>query len=401
MEGTWLCKGIKQKVGVDKMLNKLCRYVRRCIIILIKWVMPVFPIKKDQICFMNFYGRGFGDNPKYICEELHRQYPELKLYWLSNKEDGIPQYVKYVRFRSLKSYYILATARVWVDNVRFSKGVHKKSGQYYIQTWHASHSQKRLEHEAEDKIGKLYIRQAKRDGKITDLMISNSKMQSEDFRNNFWYKGEIMECGAPRNDFLISNKNNTFVATEIKRKLGILDDRKIILFAPTFRDNEDNSYYALDFKLLKQAAEKHYNQQCVVLVRWHPNVADRTQNIKFVNGVINVSEWPDMQELILICDLLITDYSSSIFDAMIIDKEVVIYAPDLEEYNQTRGLRDFFWKLPFPIYETQQIMFDELPTYHSDVNLIERFQDWYGSYDKGNASSTVAQRIGNVIQRSL
>ncbi len=100
-------------------------------------IFRIFPIKKNKVVVINFYGNGYGDNPKYICEELIKTHEELDVIWLVNKMDDVfPNQIRKVKYKSIKAIYEMATAKIWIDNARKRKYVIKRNGQYYIQTWH-------------------------------------------------------------------------------------------------------------------------------------------------------------------------------------------------------------------------------------------------------------------------
>ena len=376
-------------------------YIERFFIKIIRQVFFLFPVKANRCVFMNFAGRGYGDNPKYITEYLLKQKKDLEIIWLTNsRPEEFPADVTIIKYGTLRAYYMLGTAKIWVDNVRYLKGIKKKRSQIYIQTWHASFSQKKLEKEAEPLLGVAYVRAAKKDGKIANVMLSNSKLQSQDFKENFWFKGKILECGYPRNDILINNSKNSLFIENIKKKMNLPLDYKIVLFAPTFRDSDDMSNYILDFDKISKIVSKHYGKRTIVLVRLHPNVAKKSDELRYSPNVINASNYPDMQELLLLADLLITDYSTSIFDIMLINHEVIIYAKDIEEYNISRGLKSIFWELPFPLAESDDQLYHILnqPGQYNDREKVEQFKHMYGTFDDGNGSKMVGDYIITLIQ---
>lgn len=378
---------------------KIVSIIERILLKTIRQLFYFCKVKNNRVVFMNFAGRGYGDSPKYITEYLLKNYSNLDLVWITYEDQYFPQGVRSVKYGTLKAYYMLGTAHVWVDNVRYSKGIKKKKSQFYLQTWHASFSQKKLEKEAEDLIGRNYVKQAKNDGKIVNLMLSNSLLQTKDFRTNFWYDGEIMECGYPRNDVLLKESNNYKKIEIIKQNLEIKKDDKVVLFAPTFRDSNDLSNYILDYEELRNSVSVHYGSHAVVLVRLHPNVARIANGLNYGNGIINVTGYPDMQELLLISDLLITDYSSSIFDMMLINKDIIVYATDVQEYHKKRGLKELFWKLPFPLFQNEKDMYKFIRETDciNEIQKVEEFKKMYGSFDDGLGSKTASEKIYSII----
>ena len=165
--------------------------------------LPIFKINNKKIVFDNFNGKGFGCNPKYIATELIKENVDCDMVWLVNDMNTeMPKEIRKVKYGSFKSYYELTTAKIWIDNVRNYKGIPKKKKQFYIQTWHASIGFKKCEADIEKLLPEQYVKEAKNDGQITDLMISDSNFVTNVFKSAFWYNGKIEQIGLPRNDIL-------------------------------------------------------------------------------------------------------------------------------------------------------------------------------------------------------
>ena len=147
--------------------------------------LNLFPIQSNKIMFDNFGGRGLGDNPKYILEELVSRENNLDLVWVSkNREIPVPKGVRVVKYGSFSSFYEWLTARVWVDNIRNSDRPWKRKGQIYLQTWHGSDGVKLIEKSVAGSLKKTYLRMAKYDGKITDGIVSSRHFQTLGMQNN-------------------------------------------------------------------------------------------------------------------------------------------------------------------------------------------------------------------------
>ncbi|MBO4853858.1 MAG: CDP-glycerol glycerophosphotransferase family protein [Oscillospiraceae bacterium] len=361
----------------------------------VRYTLSFLHVRRDKVVFLNFAGKGYGDNPKYICQTLLERRVGLRLIWLTDDPAGsFPPGVTPVKYRSLRSYWELATARVWVDNARIDKGIRKKPSQFYIQTWHASFSLKKIEMDAQDKLPAHYVADAKRDGAITDLLISNSAFQTEEFRRCFWYGGEILECGYPRNDVLIRHKDDAAFRQQIRETLGVASEKYLVLYAPTFRDNNDIRPFMIDFERFRKSCAAAVNRDAVLLIRLHPNIEKWAAEITYSPQIINASHYPDMQELLLAADLLVTDYSTSIFDFAILGKPVILYASDIAQYDAARGLKPIFYRLPFPLAETEdtlnEVVFSGIGR---KQEAVEEFMGAYGSFDEGHAGEIIAQRI--------
>ena len=374
------------KLSLSKIKNKV-----------IFSLMSIFPIKRNKIVFSNFLGRGYGCNCKYICNKLLEKKEEYDIVWLVSSDNiCLPEGVRPVRIFSLRYYYELATSRIWVDNCRKSFGTFKRNGQYYIQTWHGDMPLKKIEADAITKLTPEYVCQAKRDSEMADLFVSGSRFTSNLYRNAFWYDGEIAEIGMPRMEILLKNNKNT--KKEIKEQLGIDENTKIVFYVPTFRKNssKDNiDVYKLEWCSILRVIEQKFQGNWIGMIRLHPNIANLSQYLDLPTSVIDVTNFPDMQELLLISDLCITDYSSCMFEFAMTYKGVFLYVPDFEEYRKDRDVYFSLEETPFDIaYNTAElesniIRFDT-SLYQSNLNAF--FKE-HGVVINENSASVLVNRI--------
>lgn len=379
-------------------MNLILRILKR-----IFWIICFFlPVKSKKIVFQSYYGRGYGDNPKYIADALIDSKEKLDLVWVvSGKESYVfPKEIRTVTFRSFRYIYEMSTAKVWVDNSRKEYCL-KKKNQYYMQTWHGGLGMKKVENMVPDKLSSEYLRMAKRDAAQCDVMLSSCDTLTKDYRNYFWYpQGEIIQKGLPRNDRLLSFTDGD--KARIKNSLDIKDDVKLLLYAPTFRENHDLSVYDIDYKRCKAALEEKFGGQWKILLRLHPNVFKLSDNIEYdKNVLINASYYPDMQELYMIADMLITDYSSVIFDFLLIEKPSLLYASDVSKYKVERDYYFDFNELPFKLCENNSQLSDAILTFNEEdyKKAIKAFKELHGFCDSSNASDYAAQWILNKIKQ--
>ena len=225
----------------------------------------LLPIQNNKIVFVSHYGRGYSDNPKYVAEGLLGTGAKMKYVWIANDEKnaGVPEGFITAPMNSFRYIYHMSTAKFWVDNAR-KYWCLKKKDQKYIQCWHGGFGLKKIEKDAFDRLEPDYQRMALLDASLTDLMVSNSKTLTKLYRDAFWYeKGEILECGLPRNDRLFSYTDED--VKTIKEKLDIPQEKKIALYAPTFRQSKTLSVY--DFF-------KQINAKKVLIVTNRPAIAN-------------------------------------------------------------------------------------------------------------------------------
>lgn len=354
----------------------------------------LFPIKKNKILFINFNGRGYGCNPKYIAEEILSRNLDFDLVWpVNNMSDTFPQGIRKVEYRpNIKYFYEVATAKVIVTNVKNDLGLFKKRGQYIIQTWHGPMGFKRCEGDALDTLSPSYIKESKHNSKQTDLFISNSRELSNYYRTAFWCECEIMECGFPRNDIFFRDSNS--VNAKVREFFGIDKNSKIVMYAPTFRDDDSTDAYRLDTERLLSAFNKQ-GGNWVLLIRMHPNAAKHSDVFKYGDKVINATLYPDMQELLFVIDALITDFSSTVCEMALMKKANYLYAVDLEEYNALRGLQPAFSKMPYKFNTTMDNLIKTVSedTAENIVKNAEKFVTDFGFTDNGTASKQIVDKI--------
>ena len=363
-------------------------------------VLGMLPVRRGKIVFANFLGRGMGGSPKYIAEEILREKLPYDLVWLVEDTNAtFPEGIRPVKMFSFRGRYELATAHVIVNNVKHKLPFKKKAkGQYYIQTWHGDFALKFIEKEVEDKLDPLYVYESQADSKETDLILSGSRQFTEIARDAFWYDGEIFECGVPCNDPLF-NKSHT-AREKVLALFGAPESTGIILYAPTFRDGEDNSFELPDFEAVVHRLEVLSGQPWILLVRFHPLDQGQLAKVHFSEKVLNGSPYPDSQDLTKAADLLITDYSSIMYDFILQYKKGIIFAPDVQRYERTRGLRGLFWEVPYPIAQSQAELLQSLDRLFEPefpVRVKDFLQNKVHSFDDGHASERVVERIKNVI----
>lgn len=359
-----------------------------------------FPIKRGRILFENFFGQGYGDNPKYIAQELLNQKIEnIELIWLvrKDKQKSIPKEIRQVRRGSLKELYYLSTSQVWIDNSRKHNGVIKKKGQFYIQTWHGGIALKKIENDVITQLDKAYVVAAKSDSKMIDVLLSGNLFFTNIFRECFWYNGRILNCGLPRTDIFFE-KHNIYVE-KVSKFYHIDKKQKIALYAPTFRDGIPDYKYGIDFMDLLEELEGKWNNEWIALVRLHPNAKSGKNGIMYSDRIIDATTYPDINHLIIACDLLVTDYSSCMFDALYAKKDVILYVPDKKEYLEKRGTYFEIDKLPFALTTNMQELSKAIREYDHN-ELMQKgngFLNEIGSVEKGNASKEVVKLIREKI----
>ena len=368
---------------------KICNYCR---------FLWLFPIQKNKIVFCNFFGNGYGDSPKYIAEKLIEKNTDCRIVWLLKKEltgkAVFPEKIKPVRYGSFRSLYELATAGVWVDNSRKAFLPPKRKGQFYIQTWHSPLRLKKIEKDACENLSSTYIERGKIDSENCDLMTAGNDFGFEIYRNSFWYNGEIVKEGTPRCDIFF--KDNSKIRNKINQYFGLSPDEKLVLYAPTFRSSSDLKSCIPDFGLIINTLEKKYGGKWKMLVRFHPKTDVSFLFSDYGPFVLNASEYDDIQELLAVSEILITDYSSSMFDMLIAGKQCFLFTPDLAAYRENeRGLYFEPEQLPFQVSMSTEELIRNIINSCQDEYLekVKNFSRLVNMYEKGLASEFLVERI--------
>jgi len=356
-------------------------------------------IEPTKIVVTSHHGTGYGCNPKYITEELLKaDDTRLDIVWLLKEYDStMPSCIRQVKYGSRNAMKELATARVWIDNCRIRRHVRKRKGQYYIQAWHGGTPLKLIEKDAEDSLSKLYLYGAKRDGREADLMYANSDFMFDLIRNKFWYTGEIIRCGLPRNAPLFVD------AAPIKERVyeafNIDPEYQLCLYAPTFRDSHSLEPYVFDYARCCQALSERFGGKFAFAMRLHPNVAYLCKQYSDAN-VIDVSSYGDAQELLVAADVLISDYSSITEDYALTGKPGYLYAPDFEDYMQERNMYFPLEKSAFPVAYDEGALLRNIANVTAEE--LEKKRTAYfkmiGMQDDGKGAERIAGIVLDVIK---
>jgi CDP-glycerol glycerophosphotransferase len=296
-------------------------------------------------------------------------------------------------------YREMATAAVWVDNARKAADIVKRKDQYYIQTWHGMVALKQIEKDAQNSLSVGYLDDAKNDSKMADLILSGCGFFTKLCRRAFWYDGEILECGSPRLDVLFQLSEEKL--RSVKAQLGIGEGKKVILYAPTFRANGNTGCYIQNYEQILSALKEKTGEDWVFAVRLHPNVANKAGFIAYSDRLINATVYPDLYELIPMADIVISDYSSLMFDSALIRKPVFLYATDIAEYTADRNFYFDIEKLPFPLARSSQELLENMLNCNEKEYLaaVDNFNESLDYYENGTASETVANKIMEVLSK--
>lgn len=360
--------------------------------------------KDNWIVFESFIGRNCSGQPKYIYEYLQKNYGgRFKYIWvLNDKKTKIDGKCKKVKRLGLKYYYYMTRSKYWINNARQPIDYPKRASQVMLETWHGT-PLKKLFFDMDDVHSEdpNYKANVYKQSRQWDYLLSDNPFSTEKFQSCFMFdKEKILEFGYPANDPLY-DKSIEEKAQVLKEKLCIPKNKKVLLYAPTWRD--DNAYgdgeykyeSALDFLRLKQEIGNEY----VLLLRTHYWVVDRMELNGLSDFVINVSDYDDITDLYLVSDICMTDYSSVFFDYANLKRPILFFMYDLEKYRDV--LRGFYLDiekdLPGPILKTNDEVLEAIKNIDS-VNKdygtkYEKFYNRFCSIDDGNAAKRVCEKV--------
>jgi CDP-glycerol glycerophosphotransferase len=358
---------------------------------------------RDSVVFVSWKGKQCGDNPLGIADELRRRGDDREHIWVVNDWSvPAPENSRAVLYGTEDYFEALARSRYIVSNDDMQAIYHKREGQVYVQTWHGTPLKKiGFDIERPQFIsGTSYFDQLASDVAKWDLLLSPNPFSTQIMRRAFRYDGEICESGYPRNDLLCSGDAER-VAARVRRRLGLPDGKRVVLYAPTWRDNQyyASGRYRFDFRLDLERAWQQLGDEHVLLFRGHHHMADDVPEGTRPGFARNVTMYPDISELFLVSDVLVTDYSSVMFDFAATGRPMIFFTYDLEQYRDSlRGFYfDFAADAPGPLLATS----DEVLAAIGNIDSVaaghraayRKFTGKFCPLDDGKAGSRACDRI--------
>ena len=353
-------------------------------------------IQKNKVVFWA-YSNSFTCNPKYIALKLIELTDKLDIVWVSDRQieydkklEGKIRFVHGIE-NSVKE---LSTARVIVSNERMNYWMYRKflkrEGQYIINTWHGSLGIKKTGQDRND-LTKEEIDILKIDSKAVDYIVSNSDYSDSLYKRIFFNNGELIKTGLPRNDIFFREKNN-----KVHNYYSVPDEVRFVLYAPTWREIVSEDCININPDIVVEALEKKFGGKWLFLIRKHH--FSKHNEINY-DGIIDVTLYQDIQEIMMESDALITDYSSCIYDFILTGKPGFIYATDRKEYEESRGLYYPLDKTPFPVSENMSELLNSILGFNEKEyqQNVKSFLREKGCMDDGHASERMALLINGLV----
>jgi len=373
-------------------------------------VAGYLPANPKLLMFESFQGKQYSCNPKAIYEYMLVHHPNYKMYWCIDKdyaENFDEKDLKLVRRYSFKWLLILGFSKYWIINSRMPTKIPKPRHTTYIQTWHGTPLKKLVfdmeEVHMPNTTTEVYKANFYQESRNWDYLVSPNSYSSEIFKRAFCFKKKILEYGYPRNDILY-NRNNKIYIEQLKRKLDIPLNRKVILYAPTWRDNQfyKTGQYKFELPLDLSDLQQKYGEEYIVLLRMHYLVMEHFDLSSYEGFAYDFSQKVDINELYLVSDLLITDYSSAFFDYVNLRRPMIFYTYDIEEYRDT--LRGFYFDIekeaPGPIVKSMQELNDALEEFKAHGKYLaseENYQKVYNNYCHLEDGNSTERLVKNMI----
>lgn len=372
-------------------------------------VLGKLPKNENIIVFESFFGKQYSCNPRAIYEQMQQDYPKLRFYWSIDhryKELFDERGLKTIKRFSFRWFIVLMRARYWVFNSRLPKWIPKPDKTVYIQTWHGTPLKKLAKDMNEvtmpgtttEKYKRNFLFEAGR----WDYLVAPNPYSAQIFRRAFEFRHNLLETGYPRNDYLHHYSHSD--VEQIRENLGIPEGKKVILYAPTWRDNEYYFIGKYKFTLSMDLEEmrRRLGDEYVLLLRLHYLVSDHLDVTGYEDFAIDASAYEDIRDLYVVSDVLITDYSSVMFDYGILKRPMIFYTYDIDSYrDKLRGFYfDFEQEAPGPLVMDTEEIIEEVENsgtirerYHKEVaDFEEQFNQW----EDGYAAKRVVEKVFNA-----
>lgn len=367
------------------------------------------------IIFESFLGKQYSDNPRALYEYMSVNYPGYRLLWSVDKrhtayfrENDIP----FVTRLSLNWLIYMSKAALWVTNSRLPLWIPKSQGTTYLQTWHGT-PLKRLANDMEEvhmpgTDTEKYKQNFTLEAAKWDFLVSPNRYSSDIFKSAFQFNQTLLETGYPRNDFLYQN-NQEEAQMKLKTQLGLPLDKKVLFYAPTWRDNDYHAQGKYKFSLQFDCDKmyKELSQDYIIILRLHYLIADNIDLSQYKDFFYDFSKHDDIRDLYMISDMLITDYSSVFFDFANLKRPMLFYVYDIDSYRDSlRGFYvDFEKEAPGPLVKTTDQLIDEIKKCNN-VDFNQRFntkvfRERFCYLEDGNASKRVSDEIIRHLQNKI
>lgn len=351
------------------------------------------PDPEDAVYLESWNGKSAADSVLAIDRELVRRGSTLKRYWgVADRSVAVPDGATPVIIKSRQWWDVIGRVRYFVTNAWVSGELVKRPHQQVVQTWHGTPLKLMGIDRPANKAKAGYADRTARETAVWDYLLSANPHSTEVFRRAYMYDGNLLELGYPRNDALPPGRSDR--GPSVRRLLGIGDGQKVVLFMPTWRENQKKMVRHLDLDELATSLGDGYT----FLVRGHANTL---RHDRAVSGrqIIDVTTYPEISDLYLASDIAITDYSSAMFDFTVTGKPILFFVPDMDDYrDRLRGVYfDLAEVAPGPLLartgEVAPVIANIDKVHHDHAERYAAWQQRFNALDDGEAAVRVVDAI--------
>lgn len=384
-------------------MQRYIRLIKKIVMRLVLMPLRLTPVKKNRILIINDLGYNYAGNPKAVAEYLYKEDPTCyEIIYSVNSTERYGNLKKrgfvMVKFNSPNYFYYALTSKVIITNSGGTSYIPLRKKQCLINTGHGGGAYKKMGVDMFDN-SFAFREDLKMAAQQITYYLSTCKRYSEVVSKSVLIpKDKFWEIGMPRNDILLNNNNK--IRQIVRKRLGLKQNEKLVLFAPTYRKIEDNYYkdsigisYGIDSVRVCQALKERFGGEWIFAIRFHPCVTNRNE-LK-TDNMLDLSDYEDMQELLCASDVMINDFSSSMWDFMLTGRPSFLFAVDLKHYEETTEVYTPVSEWPFPKavnndeLEKNILEFNEMK-YHEACN--EHYKA-LGGCETGRATELVCKKI--------
>lgn len=354
---------------------------------------------RNSVIFESFHGKRAGDNPEPLVRELKKLLPDWKFYWsTSHLQFDVPEGTTPLVRGSREYIDAIFRSRLLVNNGNFPFYFRKQPGQVYLQTWHGTPLKMIGNDVHSEGLSTSYRQLMKREVRYWDVLLAQSEFAAEKFASAFSSTAKTVIDGYPRNDCLVDGPESRKLRAATREVLGVSDEECLILYAPTFRDSQraQSGGYTLDTGIDLDAVLNGLPANTTIALRAHSNIS--ANSLEYSESILDVTDYPNAQDLLAAADLLITDYSSIMFDFAVTGRPMVFHAPDLDEYlaSSRKMYLDYERTVPGPITRTTGELVREVSAMLTKglgkwADDYDDFVKTFAPYDDGKAAARVAR----------
>lgn len=372
----------------NNIINIIFKFVLSNIIKIVGFFIPI----NDKSIIFSAHGRKYNDSPRAIYEYMisSPDYSEYKYYWALDdpEKTEVPGNCVKIKSDTIKYFKTALKCKYWITCVNIERGLRfKRKKTVYLNTWHGIPIKT---------VGNKTVGRKDYDFSYIDYFCVSSVYEIEVYNKSFLVpEGHILKTGMPRNDALYHTSDEEI--NQIKEKLSLPHSKKIILYAPTWRDSRDaGRSYKIRPPIDVKYWEKKLKNSYILLFRTHP-YTNELLGIEFNDFVRDYTDYPNINDLMKVADILVSDYSATIFDYSILERPIISFAYDCEEYAKERGFSiDIRNEMPGGICETEDEVIGRILSmdYVKEIKEVKRFKERYLKYS-GNATYQCVKIVFN------